>query len=230
MSQPTTSPFKYLPLWVGVIGGSMLMVNRLLTPALTDSQARSDVVGTILSAILILVTLLWEQIQPRPPEAVILEGKEYFELAEGLPEAIATELAWASHLLLTNTVTKSVVVYHDGKVLLRRGVFPEIQPTSESQAESETEKFEFKVGAIAKRVLKQQKSVYLVTLKMYPGRVEFDYLPENTQGVICQPINEKAVLVLGTNIPRSYTKQDEQWVAGLAEKMGATLMSFGSTV
>lgn len=204
----------------------MLMMNRLLTPALTDSQARSDVVGTILSAILILVTLLWEQIQPKPPEAVVLEGKEYFELAEDLPEAIATELAWASHLLLTNTVTKSVVVYHDGKVLLRRGVFPEIQTASASA----TKNMEFKVGAIAERVLAQQKSVYLVTLKMYPGRVEFDYLPENTQGVICQPINNKAVLVLGTNIPRSYTKQDEQWVAGLAEKIGATLTSIESAI
>lgn len=216
MAQQETSPVKYLPLWVGIIGGSMLMVNRLLTPALTDSQARSDVVGTILSAILILVTLLWEQIQPRPPEAVVLEGKEYFELKDNLPEAIATELAWASHLLLTNTVTKSVVVYHDGEVLLRRGVFPE------------KETFEFKAGAIAERVMQLQKSVYLVTLKMYPGRVEFDYLPENTQGVICQPMNDKAVLVLGTNIPRSYTKQDEQWVAGLAEKLGATLTSIGS--
>ncbi len=209
MSEQSTSPFKYLPLWVGVIGGSMLMLNRLLTPALTDSQARSDVVGTILSAILILVTLLWEQIQPKPPEAVVLEGKEDFQLADNLPEAIATELAWASHILLTTTVSKSVVVYYDGKILLRRGILPE--------------KKEFNVGTIAKRVLETQKAVYLVTLKLYPGRVEFDYLPENTQGIICQPIDEKGLLVVGTNIPRSYTKQDEQWVAGIAEKLSTNL-------
>ena len=209
MSEQTTSPFKYLPLWVGVIGGSMLMLNRLLTPALTDSQARSDVVGTILSAILILVTLLWEQIQPRPPEAVVLEGDEAFELEETLPEEITTELAWGSHILLTNTVTKSVVIYHDGKVLLRRGILPE--------------KKEFNVGAIAERVLEKNKAVYLVTLKVYPGRVEFDYLPENTQGIICQPLGKKGLLVVGTNIPRSYTKQDEQWVEGIAEKLAKTI-------
>lgn len=185
------------------------MLNRLLTPALTDSQARSDVVGVILSAILILVTLLWEQIQPRPPEAVVLEGTEEFELTENLPEAIATELAWASHILLTTTVTKSVVVYHDGQVLLRRGILPE--------------KKEFNVGAIAERVLEKQKAVYLVTLKVYPGRVEFDYLPENTQGIICQPLGKKGLLVVGTNIPRSYTKQDEQWVAGIADKLASTI-------
>ncbi|MGB2925262.1 MAG: cofactor assembly of complex C subunit B [Limnothrix sp.] len=205
----STSPIKNLPLTVGVIGGSMLMLNRLLTPALTDSQARSDVVGVILSAILILVTLLWEQIQPKPPEAVVLEGEEEFELADDLPESIQTELAWASHLLLTNTVTKSLVIYYGDRLLVRRGILPE--------------KKEFNIGAIAERVLKTQKAVYLVTLKVYPGRVEFDYFPENTQGIICQPINKNGLLVVGTNIPRSYTKQDEKWVAGIAEKLAIAL-------
>lgn len=199
---------KYLPLSVGIIGGTMLMINRLSTAALSESQARSDVVGVILSAVLILVTLLWEQIQPKPPEAVQLEGQEGFELAEDLPDALKTELAWASHLLLTNTVTKSVVLYHNNRVILRRGILGT--------------KADFNFGAIAKRVLETQKAVYLVTLKVYPGRVEFDYLPENTQGIICQPINANGLLVLGTNIPRSYTKQDEKWVAGIAEKLAMT--------
>ena len=65
---------RRLPLIVGSVGGTMLMLNRLLTPVVTDSQARADVVGVFLSAILILTTLLWREIQPIPPEAVILEG------------------------------------------------------------------------------------------------------------------------------------------------------------
>lgn len=209
MAEAGQNPLKYLPLSVGAIGGTMLMINRLLTPALSDSQARSDVVGVILSAVLILVTLLWEQIQPKPPEAVILEGQEQFYLADRLSPAIQTELAWASHLLLTNTVTKSLVVYYENQVILRRGIF----------GANTT----FNLGAIAKRVLETQKAVYLVTLKMYPGRVEFDYLPENTQGIICQPLGSKGLLILGANIPRSYTKQDEQWVAGIAEKLAIAL-------
>lgn len=60
MADSGRNPLQYLPLTVGMIGGTMLMVNRLLTPALSDSQARSDVVGVILSAVLILTTLLWE--------------------------------------------------------------------------------------------------------------------------------------------------------------------------
>ncbi|NJN22487.1 MAG: cofactor assembly of complex C subunit B [Leptolyngbya sp. RL_3_1] len=189
------------------------MVNRLLTPALTDSQARSDVMGVILSALLVLIGLLWQQVQPRPPEAVVLEGESGFELAETLPETVQTELAWASHLLLTNTVTRSLVAYYDDQVLMRRGV---LGPTATVTP-----------GTILKRVLETGKAVYLVNLKIYPGRVEFNYLPPNTQGVICQPLGAKGVLILAANAPRSYTKQDETWVEGIADKLGETLDRLG---
>jgi 4-amino-4-deoxy-L-arabinose transferase-like glycosyltransferase len=200
---------RQLPIAVGILAGSLLMVNRLFTPALTDSQARSDALGVILSAVLILTGLLWQRIQPKPPDAVQLVGEEGFELAPDLPDTAKTELAWASHLLLTNTVTRSIVVWYNGRVLLRRGVLganPEVKP-----------------GAIVQRVLKTEKPVYLVNLNLYPGKIEFDYLPENTQGVICQPLGSHGVMVLGANAPRSYTQQDETWIAGLADKLDNTL-------
>lgn len=203
---------RRLPLVVGGLGGVLLLINRLLTPQLTDSQARADALGVILSALLILTGLIWQQVQPRSPDAVELTGEEGFELVPDLPEAVKTELAWASHLLLTNTVTRSLIVFHQGKVLLRRGILPANR--------------EVKLGAILQRVLEKQKPIYLVDLKVYPGRVEFDYLPENTQGVICQPIGKQGVLILGANAPRSYTKQDETWIAGIADKLDVTLSSY----
>jgi len=203
---------RQLPFAVGGLAGILLLTNRMLTPQLTESQARSDAVGVILSAVLILTGLLWQQVQPRSPDAVDLIGEQGFELLPGLPDEVKTELAWASHLLLTNTVTRSLVVVYQGKVLLRRGVLgvnPEVKP-----------------GAILKRVLEKQKPVYLVDLKIYPGRIEFDYLPENTQGVICQPIGNQGVLILGASAPRSYTKQDENWIEGIADKLANTLSRF----
>ena len=200
---------RQLPIAVGAIAGTALMVNRVFTPTLTSSQSRSDVVGVIVSAVLILIGLLWQQIQPRPPEAVDLMGSEIFELEDSLPEEIKTELAWASHILLTNTVTKSVVALWDNKVLLRRGIMADSSDVS--------------AGAIVKRVLEKQTPVYLVQLGLYPGRIEFDYLPKNTQGLICQPMGEKGVLIIGANVPRSYTKQDENWIAGIADKLANTL-------
>ena len=200
---------RQLPIVVGTIAGILLFTNRVLTPSLTDSQARSDALGVILSALLILTGLLWQRVQPRTPESVELVGDQGFELLNDLPDAVKTELAWASHLLLTNTVTKSIVVWHRGSVLLRRGV---LSPSAQ-----------VKPGAILQRVLDKHRAVYLVALSIYPGRFEFDYLPENTQGVICQPIGTEGVLILGANAPRSYTNQDETWVSAIAEKLDHTL-------
>ncbi|NER39596.1 MAG: cofactor assembly of complex C subunit B [Oscillatoria sp. SIO1A7] len=201
---------RRLPIVAGGLASVLLLVNRLLTNSLTDSQARSDVLGVILSALLILTGLLWEQVQARSPDAVDLIGSEGFELAEDLPERVQKELAWASRLLLTNTATRSLVVWYEERVLLRRGILgqnPEVKP-----------------GAILQRVLEKQKPVYLVNLKLYPGRIEFDYLPENTQGVICQPIGDRGALILGANAPRSYTKQDENWVEAIADKLADSLI------
>ncbi|MFN3679426.1 cofactor assembly of complex C subunit B [Thermosynechococcus sp.] len=200
---------RYLPLATGVLGGTLLLINRLLTPVLTPSQARADVVGVILAAVLILTTLIWQRVQPRPPEAVILEGEEGFELAADLEPALKTELAWLSYTLLTNTPTKSIVIWRRDRPLLRRGI---LGPNPMSTP-----------GPIVQRALQTQRPIYLVNLALYPGRIEFDYLPPNIQGVICQPVDEQTVMILGTNAPRSYTKQDEQWVAALAAKFAQVL-------
>ncbi|MCA6572707.1 MAG: cofactor assembly of complex C subunit B [Pseudanabaena sp.] len=200
---------RYLPLLVGTLGGLALLVNRMVTLNLTTSQARADALGILLSAVLILIGLLWQQIQPKPPDAVTLVGDEGFEIEAALPKAVKTELAWASHILLTNTVTKVVVIYYDRQTILRRGILGKSKQVN--------------LGTIAERVIKTQKPVYLVKLELYPGRVEFDYLPENTQGVIVQPLGEKGVMVLGANIPRSYTKQDENWVTAIADKLAYNL-------
>jgi hypothetical protein len=201
---------RLLPFFVGGLGGFLLLVNRLLTAQITDSQARSDALGVIEGAVLILVGLLWQQIEGRTPDTVDLIGETGLELNESLFESAKTELAWASHLLLTNTVTRSLLVYYDGKTILRRGVLgknPQVKP-----------------GAILERVIAKGKPVYLVNLNLYPGKLEFDYLPENTQGVICQPIGQQGVLILGANAPRSYTKKDEQWIEGIADKLAVTLV------
>jgi hypothetical protein len=207
---------RQLPFVVGGLVGVLLLINRLLTSQLTESQSRSDALGVIASAVLILTGLLWQQVQSRSPDAVILIGEEGLELAPDLPDEVKTELAWASHLLLTNTVTRSLVVVYQGNVLLRRGILgknPEVKP-----------------GAILKRVLEKQKPVYLVDLKVYPGRIEFDYLPENTKGVICQPLGMQGAIVLGANAPRSYTKQDENWIEGIAEKLADTLSRYKTEI
>lgn len=210
MKQPDTNYIlRLLPFVAGGLAGLLLLANRLLTVQLTDSQARSDALGIIEGAVLILVGLLWQQIQAKPADTVTLIGETGLEILPELSPSAKTELAWASHLLLTNTVTRSLVVYYQNKTILRRGVLGQNSIV--------------KPGAILARVLSQGKPVYLVNLNLYPGKIEFDYLPENTQGVICQPIGKQGVLILGANAPRSYTKQDEKWIEGIADKLAVTL-------
>lgn len=210
-SDSSNNSLRLLPLIIGSLAGTLLLLNRLLTVDLTASQARSDALGIIEGAALLLIGFLWQQIQPKPPETTILIGEPGFELEPNLPETIQVELAWASHLLLTNTVTRSLIVYYQEKTILRRGILgleKQVQP-----------------GAIVKKVLEKRKPIYLVNLNLYPGKIEFNYLPENTQGIICQPIGDKGVLILGADTPRSYTKQDEKWVEGIADKLAITLSS-----
>lgn len=202
---------KNLPLIAGILGGFLLMINRLTTPTVLDSQARSDALGVILCAMLLLVSILLRQIESVPPESVTLIGKEGIEFADDLPENIKTELAWASHLILNNTVTKSIVIYYQNQILLRRGILGNSKIVNQ--------------GIILERVIKTQKTVYLVDLKHYPGKVEFDYLPENIQGLICFPLNDQGALIIAANIPRSYSKQDEFWIQGITEKIALTLNS-----
>jgi hypothetical protein len=200
---------RLLPFIVGALGGTLLMVNRLLTPELTTSQVRGDVLGAILTAVLILTGLLWQRVQPKLPDRVTLEGREGFEISPDLSDRLKTELAWASHLLLTNTVTRSIVIYYDGETILRRGILGQQERVNS--------------GAILQRVLEKQKPIYLVDVKVYPGKVEFDYLPPNTQGIICQPLGAKGAMILAADAPRSYTKQDEAWIAGIADKLANSI-------
>jgi putative methionine-R-sulfoxide reductase with GAF domain len=209
MTKDPNRILRLVPLGAGGVAGTLLMLNRVLTPELTDSQARSDAVGVILAAVLVLTGLLWQQVQPRRPDSIILDGEQGFDLLPELPDSVKTELAWASHLLLTNTVTRSIVVYYQGRVILRRGVL--------------ATKAEVTPGVILDRVLSKQKAIYLVDTKVYPGRIEFDYLPANTQGIICQPLGTHGVMILGANAPRSYTKQDEAWIEGIADKLANSL-------
>jgi hypothetical protein len=202
---------RLLPFGVGSIAGAFLLVNRLVSEGLTPAQSRSDVVGIILCAVMVLIGLLWQRVQPRTPDAVLLVGEEGLEISADLPAMVQTELAWASHLLLTNTATRSISLYINGRTVLRRGILAtpgQVVP-----------------GPILERVLKTQKPIYLVDVKVYPGKIEFNYLPENVQGIVCQPVGNQGVLILAANAPRSYTRQDEAWIAGIADKLAYTLNS-----
>ncbi|MEN9201656.1 MAG: cofactor assembly of complex C subunit B [Thermostichus sp. DG_1_6_bins_120] len=202
----------------GILGSSLLLLNRLLfTPELSTSQSRSDALGILLSALLILTGLLWQQMQPIAPKTMPLEGIPGFDWQPGLTETVKLELAWASHTLLTTTAARTVLVWFAGQTLLQRGLLaragelPAIEPKS-----------------VLQRVLQTGRPVYLVDLKLFPARAEFDgILPTGSQAVLCQPIGTQGCLILGSDTPRSFTQRDQAWIAAIANKLEVLLSESG---
>ena len=206
---------RYLPLVAGILGSSLLLINRLaFSPDLLTSQSRSDALGVLLSALLILTGLLWQQVQPPTPTAVVLEGQQGFDLDEALTEAQRLELGWATRSLLLASPAQTVVVIYDNRLVLRRGILSETPYTVGQPIE---------LGSILQRVRSQHKPVYLVDLKLFPARVEFDYLPANTQALLCEPIGDRGVLVAAADAPRSFTERDRGWIRTIVQKLDSVL-------
>jgi hypothetical protein len=194
----------------GVLGSILLVINRLaFTPELLASQSRSDALGILLSAVLILTGLLWQQVQPRPPQAAPLQGSPGCDWHPELSEREKLELAWASHTLLSTTAARTVVIWVEGRTLLQRGILaspgqlPSLQPQGTLQ-----------------QVLKTGQPVYLGDLRFFPARAEFEgLLPAGSQAVLCQPIGQKGCLILGSDRPRSFSRQEQAWIAAIANKL-----------
>lgn len=57
------------------------------------------------------------------------------------------------------------------------------------------------------------------------GRVEFtEYLPENTQGVLVQPVGDEGVLVVATDTQRGFGRLDQVRAAGCIKQAGLRIM------
>lgn len=58
-----------------------------------------------------------------------------------------------------------------------------------------------------------------------PGKIEFDYLPENCQAVLMLPVLEASVVVVvGTNRARAFTPKDIAWMKGLCDQAALPLL------
>ena len=74
-------------------------------------------------------------------------------------------------------------------------------------------------------MMSKDKGNYIPNLKVYPGRVEFDYLPSTVQALIMQPLGDEGVMVVCSDTIRGFTKIDQSWIATISEKLDVTLSS-----
>ncbi|GAB4215214.1 MAG: cofactor assembly of complex C subunit B [Synechococcales cyanobacterium] len=211
MATESTGRLRRLPLLVGILGGSLFLINRLaFTPELLNSQSRADALGIALSAVLILTGLLWQQWDPPPPETVPLVGIPGFDphFEQPDPDRVL-ELGWLTKTLLTTTPGRSLVILWRQQLVLRRGILRDPAPPTHPP-----------LGSVMQRVEQTQQPVYLVDLKTYPAKQEFTPLfPDGIQSLLCQPLGQEGLLLVATDTPRSLTARDRLWISALAERL-----------
>ena len=195
-----------LSLFTGGIGALALALNHLTagsSPA-SVSLGRADVVGSLMAVGLMLVGLNWTSVDPAAQQPLTLSGEQGLDLAEGLPDDVREELGWGSQMLLLNTAAVAVHCVWKQRLLLSRGLLTGVT---------------YQDGPLVQRVLSSQRRLYLVTLKLFPARREFTYLPEGAPAVLMEPLGPQGLVVVAGASPRCFNGADLSWVAGWAERL-----------
>eukprot|EP00240_Pyramimonas_obovata_P015391 CAMPEP_0118956834 /NCGR_PEP_ID=MMETSP1169-20130426/61787_1 /TAXON_ID=36882 /ORGANISM="Pyramimonas obovata, Strain CCMP722" /LENGTH=303 /DNA_ID=CAMNT_0006904881 /DNA_START=173 /DNA_END=1084 /DNA_ORIENTATION=+ len=210
---------RTVPLWVGGLGGTALLMNRALSgiAAVSDassSQSRADVLCLAMAASLLLTGLSWLSLRSREPAFVTLSGEDVFYINPDLEEPAASELKWCWEAVKAASRCGSLVVLHDGKRLLQAGTAPTDIDLTSAPA----------LGVICDSVMSSGKGNYLANMALFPGRVEFEpVLPYNTKAVLVQPIGSKGVLIAASGTVRGFSRLDQAWLAAMSDKLEVTL-------
>ncbi len=193
---------------IGFIMIGLTFINSLSINEVTPSIQRAEIISALTSVSILLIGFLVKRDKPISTIKSLLEGKEGFTIANDLDDQIKNELAWGSQMILSNTSTSSILIYYEGRVILRRGIINETY---------------FVPGNICKSSTKKSTYISLVSTKFYPGRTEFDPIVNNLPSVIVFPIIDKGWLIIGGSSERCFTKSDELWINGWSKKIGSLI-------
>ncbi len=193
---------------LGLVALALVVANQGLAPEVDPPLERAAVLASLLAVGLMLVGVLWTRALPEASIRSELSGEQGLVLPADLPESLAEELAWGSHMLLIASPAAVVLVIWRGQPLLRRGL---LAPSP------------FVPGAICQRAIDKQAAISLVDLKLYPGRQEFDALLPGLPSVIVQPLGQDGLVLLGGWSARCFSRSDLAWVEGWAAKLRAGL-------
>jgi len=235
----------------GIIGICICLWNRLanldadsISDSLLGEQARSDLLAVFATMAVFLNGVSKLDVTSALAESVLLEGefirdteitqtgKEKLELL-GLKENNIKKLSWCMQSILDSTPAKtSVLMLHDSNSNWTPIAYSGIVPYTQSKRETAPLKGN---TPILDRFLKMSndnaKESYLPTLQALPGKVEFTYLPPNTQEVLILPISvssensSQAVLVLGSDTAKSFSPRDISWSIVLGAKLKDVLFT-----
>ena len=158
---------------------------------------------------LILDGLSQVDVETRESEVVQLRGERGRGVSSSLSEDDATAARWAAKAIRTIESVKTVVLYHDGKTILREGV---LGLSRDVDAESPT----------FSAALRTTVETYAPDLQAVPARVDFGCLPKNAQAALIQPFSGGCVAV-ACDRKRALSPRDVAKIRVVARRLGERL-------
>lgn len=234
-----------------------MLLNRLLTfpddVTYEATRSRIDLLGVFAAGSVLLNGITKLDVTSVQAERVALEGVQvdttWFQSKK---DSFVETAEWALTSLIKCSPARSVVLLSneggDSKwtPVAARGVLPsdkELQqsipadrptPILDRMKRYDSSSINIKGGSVAGTSLGRNrgpKESYLPTLQALPGRVEFTYLPSNTQEVLVLPVPTKEAesggrcfaLVLGGDTAKSFAPKDVVWCREIAAWIGDSL-------
>ncbi|EER94628.1 hypothetical protein BDA96_01G344900 [Sorghum bicolor] len=213
---------SYLPRWIGLGFGALVVLNHLISPSPTPAQLRSEALGLCLAAFSATLPFLGRFLEgaDAASRVPLPEGSsQVFVMSENLSAVQKEDMAWASYVLLRNTNTTSVVIAI-GDLFCIRGYW---NPPANTSKYAMIEWFK-----------SQMQQLGLVDLKdalYFPNSSDSQLvkiLPDGILSVLAQPIlsldpanNEtktEGVILLASNANYAYSEKDRAWIRTVANK------------
>ncbi|TKV95305.1 hypothetical protein SEVIR_9G354800v4 [Setaria viridis] len=215
---------SYLPRWIGLGFGALVVLNHLLSPSPTPAQLRSEALGLCLAAFSATLPFLGRFLEgadaanrvPLPDRS-----RQVFVMSENLSAAQKEDLAWASYVLLRNTNTTSVLIAI-GDVLCVRGYW---DPPANTSKYAMIEWFKSQIQQVGLNDLRN--ALY------FPNSSDSQLakiLPDGILSLLAQPVlrspdlangetKTEGVILLASNANYAYTEKDRVWIRTVANKL-----------
>ena len=193
------------------MGLALVAANRIFLAGelAFGDQSRADLLAVAATMGLILDGLSQVDVETRESEVVQLRGERGRGVSSSLSEDDAKSARWAAKAIRTIESVKTVVLYHDGKTILREGV---LGSSRDVDAGSPT----------FSAALRASVETYAPDLQAVPARVDFGCLPKNAQSALIQPFSRGGVVV-ACDRKRALSPRDVAKIRVVARRLGERL-------
>ncbi|KAF6989339.1 hypothetical protein CFC21_006678, partial [Triticum aestivum] len=214
---------SYLPRWIGLGFGALVLLNHLLSPSPTPAQLRSEALGLCLAAFSAALPYLGRFLEGAGASSRVPlpEGsRQVFVIPDDLSTSQKEDMAWATYVLLQNTNTTSVLIAI-GNVLCIRGYW---DPPADISKYAMIDWF--------KSQMEQAGLDNLSSALYFPNFSDTqlgNILPQGILSVLAQPIvsnpdpangesKAEGVVLLASNANYAYSEKDMVWIRTVANK------------